>query len=407
MEKFEFQPKIEKPREKNKEEQKPVEKKKSIFEKLYKSKTARLLAFLGFLGTSSTFLPKAKYEYQKPSKTYELVEHRKLDLKELSEKFKSEIQIPHEKRSIVHIGQIHGADTIQETQEKIDIKEAISNQKGLEELLLFLSKNYQLRNFYAEGLVEGQLQLIGAVKNEINSIRKDEERLPPETWNRLLNLYTSADLEKVKSEMPERYRAYVIYLSKCEFDKEINSLDNEYRRYEDEKEKPSEKYGKLFQIWSEKGVNSQKVFDNLEKQKNIIANHELIQGDRVYIWGAPMKLYLEGKINLIPAETLEANQQAFTPYPGSEITFTKEQLKDPKERERFEKLLEERKEIQEARHNIREDAAIDIITSSPDFQTQQFIPLIYGVGHNFKDNVEKFNKESPDQEIGLIQVSSK
>ena len=54
-------------------------------------------------------------------------------------------------------------------------------------------------------------------------------------------------------------------------------------------------------------------------------------------------------------------------------------------------------------HNIREDAAIDLITQSPISQSLQFYPLVYGLAHDFKDNIEKYNEQS-QHDIGLIRI---
>jgi len=399
MEKFEaFKPQQKIEREKDK---------KGIFEKLYKSKTARALTFLGFLGVSGGVLPKPKYEYQPPTKKYELVEHRRFELKELSDKFKSEAQIRNKERSIVHIGQVHGGESIDQSQEMVDIKKLVSTQKNIEELMLFLAKDYKIKNFYTEGVLKEDLKFVDKIRNDISSLRENENKFPPETWNKLLNLATVINNKEIKSQMPDRHRAYVMYLTKCEFDKEISLLNGEYKNYKEGKEVASEKHKRMFELWEKKGVDSESVFKSLESHRNRVGKDELIRGDNIYIWGAPMKLYLEEKVNIKAAETAEANKQAFEKYPGGEILFTEEQLKDPEEKEKFQKILEERKKVFEDNLNIREDAAINIIINSPDFKSEQYIPLIYGEGHDFKDNIEQYNDKNPNQKIGLIKVISK
>jgi len=118
-----------------------------------------------------------------------------------------------------------------------------------------------------------------------------------------------------------------------------------------------------------------------------VVNNPLIQGDNVYIMGAARKLYLDGKINLIPAETDEGNDE------GTRAAhFTHDPNSDPN----FQKTVTERNDIALAR-----------ITSDPQFKNMKFIPVIFGAGHNFEDNIKNYNKGNPSDTLGLIEITPK
>ncbi|MBD3282106.1 MAG: hypothetical protein GF387_00650 [Candidatus Portnoybacteria bacterium] len=377
--------------------EKTKKEKKGIFERIYKSKTARALTFLSFLGISSNLLPKQKHEYQPPQQKQELIEHQQeLELKELSDKFKIKKEIDKE-RNIIHISQLHGAESIAQTQEKADIKEIISNQKDIEELMLFLSEEYDISNFYAEGLLEEDLKFINTTKEYINK----DNNLPIEKWHKLLNLKNTINTEESKNQIPDRHRAYLLYLIKTELSKETKQLEK-YKKEEAPKE-----YKEMFNQWNQENINPEEIYTNLKKHTEHTSNHPLIKEDNIYIFGAPAKLYIEGKINIEAAETIEANKKAFSPYSDQKTEFTQEELKDPEKIKEFQEILEQRKNEFKNKVNIREDAAIDTIMDNPDSKNQKYIPLIYGKGHDFKDNIEQHNNKNPDQKIGLIKIVSK
>ena len=82
-----------------------------------------------------------------------------------------------------------------------------------------------------------------------------------------------------------------------------------------------------------------------------------------YIAGSDFLLAIEDKLNILPAETLEA-------YDTND-------------------------------NNIREYALLEIISKNNN-------PLeltVYGAKHNFKDNIKKWNKENPNKKYSLIEIT--
>lgn len=54
-------------------------------------------------------------------------------------------------------------------------------------------------------------------------------------------------------------------------------------------------------------------------------------------------------------------------------------------------------------HNPREDYVLETVAKSDKY----FAPLIFGKGHNFKDNIDKWNSQNPDNKFSLIEITPK
>ena len=84
-----------------------------------------------------------------------------------------------------------------------------------------------------------------------------------------------------------------------------------------------------------------------------------------YIGGADILLAMENKLNLLPAETKKA-------YDNGDM-------------------------------NAREDALLQIVSK----ENNPLELTVYGAKHNFKDNIEKWNKENPNNKYSLIEITPK
>lgn len=123
--------------------------------------------------------------------------------------------------------------------------------------------------------------------------------------------------------------------------------------------------------------------------------------------GAGLKVFIDGKAEIYPAETIEENLQAFgtldeyqrvfqlmgkTHHPKS-VTGVQNEL--AKESGNFEKQT----------MTDREEVALELISQHPSFPAIGNFALVYGAAHDFSQEVEKFNLENPDQSIGLIYLA--
>lgn len=327
------------------------EKPKSIFERLRRSKTAKTLAFAGILGAGGAAFESMRGDAKKGETRYELVGDREIELGELSRKFTLKKEIDGKNPLILHIGQIHGADSIKETEAAIDLQKLVEHQKDLEKLMAELKEKYGLKQFFVEGIAPDVLELVRAVKEKTAAPRSDSRKDVIEYNNNLSAMFHN--IARVGSELTERHKAYLLYALKTAAEQILNSS----------------------------AVESDKELT--EGLKSIVENmksNELISGDKMYVWGAPMKMYLEGKIDVIAAETTEANQEAFAPHTSEEDRRNKER-----------------------RHNIREDAALKIINQNTG-RNRTMAPLVYGVGHDFFDNVKAANKYALSGGMGLLKI---
>ncbi|MDO8529156.1 MAG: hypothetical protein Q7S18_00625 [bacterium] len=383
---------------------------KNIFEKIYKSKIARMLTLAAALGIGGKFIFEKQADFHEPSIRYELSEKNRLELGELENKFSSKMEIPNaENKYVLHIAQIHGASSLEESirgMEKIgkNLGYLIEKQRDVESLLAFLSEKYQIKDVFVEGTDKTIISFIEEIKSNIAKNKDGTRKAPVERWNKAISIFNFA---KDKQEgFTDAQRAHLLYLSQSAIKNEKEFLFQSYERYQSGTGDVEQEYLDLFKLWQQAGISFDDAISGLSGQEKEMGAHELLKDDRIYIWGGAMKLYLEGKINAHPAETMEANQKAFAKYPGGTIAFTQEQLKDSKELEKLRKIVEEREAIDEKGNDIRENAAINLIVQAPSFQARQFSPLIYGQGHDFKNNIEKFNSQS-QRSVGLMRIESK
>lgn len=102
------------------------------------------------------------------------------------------------------------------------------------------------------------------------------------------------------------------------------------------------------------------------------------------------QLSLDGKIKTLPAETYAANAAAFKALEGKDLDNM-----DPDLREK----------LMRSSHEVRDEKAVEMMTTNPDFARQSFVPVIYGANHDFSDNMEKYNKAHPGSSAGLITIT--
>jgi len=375
---------------------------KSFFERIYKSKTARILALLGGLSLGGKIAKHLAVE-SPPQETANVIEQEteptykessELNLEDLSQKFKVLEEIPGREQFIIHIPNFHSGPTLKETEEAFGDKmgDFIQANKDAERLLIFLSEKYGITEFFAEGMGDhdgSTYQLIEGYKKKAADIDQSEDGPFYEKTDLFKNLYDAIADEKSdflkKLPFSEPVRAWLIYWAYCESVKTAEALEGQYARYRAGDRNIPPKYRELFKIWELERYNPEEVLKKLRAESAAMRNHPLIQGDRIYCWQADMKLWMEGKIKLLPGEMQTARS-------ATEANFRKLSTKG--------KITS--KELKEA-FDPRDEAVIELATSSPVFKDAKYIPIIFGNGHEFKDNVEKLNQRQK-RELGLLKI---
>lgn len=335
------------------EESAPLKKEggESFLSRLRKSKTAKALALAGLLGTAGALFENQREKTGPQEEVkYELTEGKEISLGEFSKNFTIKKEVSGKNPLILHIGQIHGADSLAETATAIEKDKLVAFQKDLENLILYLRDTHNLKRYYLEGVEPGFFSVLNGLRAELEKMAQTEEKTALKS-NRLISAFDKiAEDEK----LPERYRAYLMYALKEAAERELK--DRTGGMTEDER------------------FGLHQVAEHMKK-------HPLIAGNAMYIWGSPMKLFLENRIEVLPAETMEASQKAFASF------------EDEKDRQNMER-----------RHNIREDAALEVIKQSVG-NKEAVVPLIYGVRHDFSDNISVLNKKEGGSKIGLLKIS--
>ena len=108
--------------------------------------------------------------------------------------------------------------------------------------------------------------------------------------------------------------------------------------------------------------------------------------DAIYIEGAALKLFLDGKVFLKPAENADAHKAAIDLLNKS----NKNNISFQKERE-------------DVLMRNREKAFIDILRKG---EEEKLRVVIYGNNHNFDQTIKENNNEHPDSRLGYIKLST-
>lgn len=333
----------------------------SVLERLYKSKSARAVAFAAALFGAGAITESAASKHPKNEATIAgAVEKDELKLEGLADKFKTEVQVPGGDQTILHIGQVHRNEV--SFKEFGGVREIIKSQKHIEELLAYLKENGIADTVYGEGVNDAVLHNISLMQHigieGIESMAKS--------------------LKDPAQGYSEETQAVCLYAAKCELLREANQLDSNYSQFEARDGIP-------------RGPKAESFIQELRKKADEIGNDELIRGDNVYLWGAAIKMYSERKINLRAAQNEKADDETMAPYTLKEVIPA---ILDLGLKPKF-------------RHAIREGAALDMIAKDASTLKEKIIPLVYGAGHNFTGAVRDWNKKAGEGKFGLTQVEAK
>lgn len=279
---------------------------------------------------------------------------------------------------VLSIGQVHSDVMLEGTQKGMEasskngVQDLIDNQKHIEALLLDLQQNYGVRETYLEDTPSAwSLKLLKPLKAELEASENPAAKLAIVEKAYVYARDITVDCEKG----PVLY-----YLER--------TLEN-----------------------LEKGDLSDSARKQASSLRERIAADHLIAGDNIYVWGGALKLLAEGKMNIKIAD----EQEGATPFlaeieKGGGQEGDEENLMErlSAAKSRAEKLIEEKDFVRKsfAYNNYREDAAISIIAQDADKSTQRFYPLVFGIAHEFTDNVKKYDAARKGT-LGLINIYEK
>lgn len=348
------------------------EKRKGIFESLYKSRTARVLALAVTLFGAGASMQRSLEEHEDEKVVaVEILEEEGFRLNELAGKFRIDIQVGGGEKTILHIGQSH-------TPEGDAIKpeaaqEIIESQKNIEELLGYMEEKGITDTVYVEGFTERYRERLDDIKNLVaHNVEVFPDNVVADAT--IIMSYALRVQEVRPGNNAERAsKAGWLYSAKCELERQTKKLRAEYEKYQSTGHADG-RYQKTFEGWKQNGVTIEEVIGNITSVAQEIGADELIKGDNVYLWGAAQKMYAEGRIDIRPVETDEAREKTMAPYSFVEgIASMPYGGYKPAYRSR-----------------IREDVAIDIIqTENP---SEKVIPLIFGEMHDFTESVLAHNE---------------
>lgn len=353
-----------------------------------------LAAGLFLLNVSVSVLKAETQEHvEQETPRYERIEKDAgLDLRTLTKNFHIEIQLDDEEGQgnyILHIGQTHSHPM--EGLFGLMVREkAVATQRKIEELLLSL-KVKGINAFFIEGHAEGDglewsKRFLIKTKRALSNIELNLKGL-----DQLALLYL--ERSKLSQEWPS-LREYLVYL----FMQKINEIE-EHRRTN-----PS--------LYEGGGA---RVYDVLKEL--LETSFEGEGPDTPYYRGAARKLYYEGLIDVLPAETEEANARAKKAMEKREemknlhaerfVALTPAERKGDSEFARIKRELEQAEADFNLANEAREDIALAKIEEyASQVGNRKFVPLIYGEVHDFSNNLEIFNGKS-DKKFGLIKLTPK
>ncbi len=377
---------------------------KPFLGRIYNSKTARIIALLGVLGIGAKMndfeglgeikfgqTAKEKSEFSQREKSekrhyFEILTDDKIPAAHSIKRY----VVKNAKKTIVHLGQQHGLgnfETLKKFAEKrgsredVIKKETIDNQKNIEKQILYLKDKYEAKNIFVEGMDINSIKTYDSLKKSIEEAEKNLS--VGEYWNILQGSFDEIMADK---NLTEEHKSRMGYFIKISMERDLKNLKSYTSIRKNAGNILPPKYAKLFEIWSKNNVNQESVFKYMEEKIKKNDNNEFIKGENIYYWaGAAMKLYMESKINILPAEDQKANEEAFRLFTESNI------LNEENREKNFKKGNE-----------IRENAALDFISELGGDQ-QEIIPLVYGKGHDFSNNVSEFSKKGKGN-YNLIEV---
>jgi hypothetical protein len=313
-----------------------------------------------------------------------LIEKTGCDLVEIAEKagFKVILEVDNGKgKYVAHVGHTH-YDTTNMSPDSLDVlKEIVGVQKGVDFILVSLPHTEGTTPFvFSESIVEEEnpqaifqfhKSLLSEISPQQGSILK------------VLDIYEEEVVKRHINNYPHIQNVFN-YIYKQKMKELLDYYTTNPGLYE-----PTVLNGKQF-------TSPQQEYDFVSS--NMSNRFDVLGDDAVYISGADLKLAADGKIVIFPAETVQGNSEAIkVARRGKSAVYDgdKGALSFIEFEHEYEKKVKEE----------REDIGLGLIGQRIQNGeiSGQLIPIQFGVGHQFKNNVETFNAMHPDMRLGLIR----
>lgn len=294
------------------------------------------------------------------------------EFKGMPEGYDASVIIPNSERTLVYIEQKHGFSSLQKLEDQGILAETIvAYQKQLEGLLLWLKNEKHIEVFSSEGVFAEELQLLHDIQESYDALTVPQERLD--------FLTTVAEKGAEDKQLSEKVRAWILYKISRNVQLALEKITPE-----------------IAQDPEQANYRSQ-----LESTLRRIQESKFLKEDRIYAWGAPMKLFLDGKINIQAAESAQVHQETYdVSVTAKEMGVSDEEFlnRSPELTARIQALLDKK---WNNRQEKREAVAIEMTTSRPD---QRYYPLVFGGAHSFHDDIERHNATHPERQFGYIRI---
>ena len=301
------------------------------------------------------------------------------EIKEFAEKCNFDFKIEVENGEgpyIIHMGQWHYIPD----KEKTDaVKDGIiMSQKDIEKFILMMQEKNGTKDIFCEGFVKEGIELHNQGK-KIKAETVDNIQISPENYHFLVTMLMHHEKEKnFMNKISGIPLNHFNLLKVKEIDRYFEENPPKFDpALENISQKERQEIMREFKLDSfltpgEQFTEAKKMWRDLKDKGSFYTINE----DAVYVAGANEKLFLEGKINMIPAEDKGLNE-----------TFP---IDDPQAFMAWQKK--------------REEWAIKSISESD--SKERYKILLYGNLHDFGSSVEDFNKNNPpERKLGIIRLT--
>ncbi len=308
-----------------------------------------------------------------------------LDLKELANNTESTVSVQvyssDSHQYVVHIGQSHYRPGMEGSDIK-SFNEILESQKKIEKIIERLSEvNSGATNVFCEGLTkESDLADLNNIKKLIAGVGQVESG--PEYYQKIDELLFPAS----KSSFGLTFEQAIIKAYTIE--KILGNM-------------------KVDSQTSDTHLKKLKSFvDNVSKSAPPFSVDELL----LIVIGADLKMYLDGKINLLPSEGTSYDSPELHDKIGKiecEIDKVKDTSHPVEALKSVGSLINfNRSGIDKVIFDDRQKETVSIVGNETENGQQKVIPLVFGKAHNFTGDIRKYNETHQDHQLNLLSIDT-
>ncbi len=288
---------------------------------------------------------------------------------------------------IIHIGQVHEPPTGSDVERSLFKRKVIAVQKNIEKITLDLQGGGACDEVCVEGyttkILLSYLAYISDVRKKTSETQPTVEAFCVKARElERLSMLAAVGMEVGKADGVD---CYILFKEMEKMEKYFQKNPPKFKK--DENGIGQESHQKTEE---EKFAKAVKLLEDARSGKN-----ELLSLDGIYRAGAELKLLIDGKIKINPAEDETVINKAVDALREVEKQVALEGKNE---------LVEANKRFASFAFRPREDAAVNFI-SKTETGGKKLILLVYGSGHNFKDAVDAYNKANPKRRFGLIKLT--